>query len=102
MRVNFGQGICFLICVVLACPTLRAHDDTLDFEEVGYFDTYDADNNVNFNGAWSVFPYFDSGTILVNDRQNGLFVLSVVPEPGSLVVLGLSSLAFVARRRRRV
>ena len=80
---------------------LRINDAaTLDFEEVGYFDTYDADDNVTFNGAWSVFPYFDSGTILVNDRQNGLFVLSVVPEPGSLVVLGFSSLAWFARRRR--
>ena len=59
---------------------LRINDAaTLDLREVGYFDTYNANNNVNFNGAWSVFPYFDSGTILVNDRQNGLFVLSIVP-----------------------
>ncbi len=80
---------------------LRINDAaTLDLEEVGYFDTYDADNNVTFNGAWSVFPYFDSGTILVSDRQNGLFILTAVPEPGSLIVLGLSSLALVVRRRR--
>ena len=82
---------------------LRINDAaTLDFEEFGYFDTYMADDNVTFNGAWSVFPFLESGTILVSDRQNGLFLLSAVPEPGSMVVLGFSALALFARRRRRV
>ena len=43
--------------------------------EVGFYDTYPADNNRSFNGAWSVYPFFESGSIVVNDRQNGLFVL---------------------------
>ncbi|HMO93216.1 MAG TPA: choice-of-anchor B family protein [Pirellulaceae bacterium] len=46
-----------------------------NLEEVGFFDTYPADNAVSFNGAWSVYPYFPSGNIIVSDRQNGLFVL---------------------------
>jgi choice-of-anchor B domain-containing protein len=73
---------------------------TLDFEEWGFFDTYAADDDVTFNGAWSVFPYFDSGTVVVSDRQGGLFVLSVIPEPGSLTFLGLSALVVIGRRRR--
>lgn len=73
---------------------------TMDLEEIAYFDTYSADNAVSFNGAWSVFPYFDSGTVLVSDRQGGLFVLSVVPEPGSCALLSLIGLACLARRRR--
>lgn len=60
---------------------------TLDLEEWGYFDTYMDDDNVNFNGAWSVFPFFESGTILVSDRQNGLFVLSAVEPPEILDVV---------------
>lgn len=44
-------------------------------DEVGFFDTYPANNNVSFNGAWSVYPFFLSGNIIVSDRQNGLFVL---------------------------
>ena len=73
---------------------------TLDIEEWGFFDTYAADNDVSFNGAWSVFPYFDSDTVIVSDRQGGLFVVQVVPEPSSLTFLGLIGL-FVAGRRRR-
>jgi choice-of-anchor B domain-containing protein len=79
---------------------------TASFTEVGFFDTYPADNNVTFNGAWSVYPYFDSGTVIVSDRQNGLFVLHsnlAVPEPSTfvLVLLGVFSLVGVTRRRRR-
>ena len=42
--------------------------------EVGFLDTYPADNNASFDGAWSVYPYFDSGTIIVSDIYRGLFV----------------------------
>lgn len=44
-------------------------------EEVAYFDTYPADNATKFDGAWSVYPYFESGVIVVSDISNGLFVL---------------------------
>ena len=58
---------------------------TLDVEEYGFFDTYNTDNNVSFNGAWSCYPFFESGSIIVSDRQNGLFIVrtamvEVVPE----------------------
>lgn len=49
--------------------------------EVGFFDTYGADNSMTFNGAWSCYPYFPSGSIIVSDRQNGLFVLRFDPPP---------------------
>ncbi len=43
--------------------------------EVGYFDTYPAHDDAGFSGAWSVFPFFPSGMVIVSDRQSGLFVL---------------------------
>ncbi|RMH58615.1 MAG: choice-of-anchor B family protein [Bacteroidetes bacterium] len=43
--------------------------------EVGFFDTYPAADGPGFDGAWSVYPFFESGTILVNDMDAGLFVL---------------------------
>tara|TARA_R110000787_G_scaffold45993_9_gene111942 strand:+ start:1307 stop:2749 length:1443 start_codon:yes stop_codon:yes gene_type:complete len=43
--------------------------------EIGYFDTYPANNGTAFNGAWSVYPYFASGNIIINDIERGLFVV---------------------------
>lgn len=43
--------------------------------EVGYFDVYPADDAAEFNGAWSNYPYFDSGTVVVSGIEQGLFVL---------------------------
>jgi choice-of-anchor B domain-containing protein len=48
-----------------------------EIAEVAFFDTYPANDAVAFSGAWSVYPYFPSGTIVVSDTDNGLFVLSV-------------------------
>lgn len=48
---------------------------TNSLTEIGYFDTHPASNGTGFNGAWSVYPYFASGNIIVNDIERGLFVL---------------------------
>jgi len=45
------------------------------FFEVGYFDTYPLDDGANFNGAWSVYPYFRSGVIVVSSIKEGLYLL---------------------------
>jgi len=42
--------------------------------EVGYFDTYQQPGG-GFSGDWGVFPHFPSGTFVVSDIQNGLYVL---------------------------
>ena len=47
--------------------------------ELGHFDTYPQSDDLSFNGAWSVFPFFSSGVIVVSDRQNGLFILRFSP-----------------------
>ncbi len=43
--------------------------------EIGFFDTFPTSNSNSFNGAWSVYPYFASGNIIVSDIERGLFVL---------------------------
>jgi hypothetical protein len=47
--------------------------------EVGHFDTtpYGA-NAPGFSGAWTAYPYFESGTVIVSSMQEGLFVLRPV------------------------
>lgn len=46
-----------------------------NLNEVAYFDTFPTSNTANYNGAWSVYPYFSSGSIIVSDIERGLFVL---------------------------
>jgi choice-of-anchor B domain-containing protein len=43
--------------------------------EVAYFDTVPETDGVEFFGAWSVFPFFESGVVIVNTFFRGLFVL---------------------------
>ena len=43
--------------------------------EVGYFDTYPDGDFPSFNGQWSNYPFFPSGTIVANDQDFGLFIL---------------------------
>lgn len=67
---------------------LRIFDTTSDPvnpTEIGYFDTYPGGNFAGFEGAWSCYPYFPSGTVIVSDINRGLFILDV-----SAAISGLS------------
>lgn len=46
-----------------------------NLNEVAFFDVYPSSNSASFNGAWNVFPWFDSGTVIVTGIEQGLFVL---------------------------
>ncbi|MBI5216121.1 MAG: choice-of-anchor B family protein [Ignavibacteriae bacterium] len=45
--------------------------------EVGGYDTYPSNDNANYDGAWSTYPYFPSGKIIVGDMSSGLYVVDV-------------------------
>ncbi|MCB9133901.1 MAG: choice-of-anchor B family protein [Anaerolineales bacterium] len=40
----------------------------------GFFDSYPSNNNANFNGSWSNYPYFTSGTVIHTGIGEGLFI----------------------------
>merc|ERR1712038_1031548 len=46
------------------------------FSEAGYFDIFPSSDSNSFNGAWSNYPYFPSGSIVVSGIEQGLFVLN--------------------------
>lgn len=62
-------------------------------QEVAFFDTFPSRTTIttpclppqqgrlcsSFNGQWSNYPYFESGVVVANDADNGLFVLR--PDP---------------------
>ena len=43
--------------------------------ELAFFDVYPVDDEPQFNGAWSNFPFFPSGIVIVGGIEQGLFVL---------------------------
>lgn len=45
--------------------------------QVGYFDTYPTNDNASYDGAWSNYPYFPSGTVIISDINRGLFIVDV-------------------------
>jgi choice-of-anchor B domain-containing protein len=49
--------------------------DEKQIEEIGFFDTFPTTNKASFNGAWNVYPYFESGVIAINDIESGLFIV---------------------------
>lgn len=54
---------------------LRVFDNTVPSAPsvFGFFDTYEADDGAEFNGLWSNYPFFASGTVLGSDIEKGLF-----------------------------
>ena len=66
-EANYASGLRILEFTSLATDSLT---------EVGFFDTYPLSDDPGFAGAWSVYPFFPSGTVVVSDFDNGLFVLS--------------------------
>lgn len=43
--------------------------------EIAYFDTFPNNDMANFNGVWNVYPYFESGKIVISDIDSGLFIV---------------------------
>ena len=66
-QANYRSGLRVLEFSDLATDTLL---------EAAFFDTYPEDDLAQFDGAWSVYPFFASGTIVVSDINRGLFILS--------------------------
>ncbi len=66
-QANYTAGLRVLQFTDLSTDTLA---------EVAFFDTHPENDLVTFDGAWSVYPFFPSGVIVVSDIQHGLFVLS--------------------------
>lgn len=76
---------------------LRVFDalDPMNPTQLAYFDTFPGSNSNEFNGAWSNYPFFPSGTILVSDIERGLFMLRLDAQPSQVAVSGVENPATV-------
>ncbi len=43
--------------------------------DIGFFDTYPEGNTTSFNGVWNVYPFFESGNIIISDLDRGFFII---------------------------
>ena len=80
-QANYRSGLRVIDLSGIAAGTLR---------EVGFFDIYPADDLPSFNGAWSNYPFFASGVVVVSGIEQGLFVLRpILVSSGSDLVVSL-------------
>lgn len=63
---NYSAGVRMIDISDIANKTMN---------ETGFFDTKPSSNLASFNGVWNVYPYFESGVIVVSDIENGLFLI---------------------------
>lgn len=46
-----------------------------NFTEIGFFDTFPLNDDLGFSGLWNVYPYFDSGNIVLSDINTGFYLV---------------------------
>ena len=63
-QANYTSGLRVLDISDIELPT-----------EVGFFDTYPSNDDPGFNGAWSNYPFFESGIVVVSSIGEGFFVV---------------------------
>jgi len=58
------------------------YEDPPSMTEIDYFDVFPGHNNASFDGTWNVYPFFESGNLVVTgfggehtDGDGGLFIL---------------------------
>jgi choice-of-anchor B domain-containing protein len=44
-------------------------------EEVEFFDSHPSSDSADYHGAWNVYPFFESGNVIISDLDEGLFVV---------------------------
>ena len=47
-----------------------------EMTEIGFFDSHPLNDFAGYQGIWSTYPYFESGNIVISDREGFLVVKS--------------------------
>jgi len=65
-EANYSSGLRILDTTGVSSGTLS---------QIAYFDEYWNHTNSGYDGAWSSYPYFESGIVIINDFDYGLYVV---------------------------
>ena len=79
---NFVKGTFLHLSNYTRGYTIIDISNPLAMTEYGFYDTYAPSDAATFNGAWGVYPYFDSGIVAVSDIESGLYILEPQIDPG--------------------
>lgn len=63
---NYSAGLRIIDVTDIANGTLN---------EIAYFDSLPENNTASFTGAWSVYPYYESGHIIISDINTGFYLV---------------------------
>lgn len=63
---NYRSGVRVLDAIRVGTSTLT---------EVGFFDLYPDNDNAQFSGTWSNYPYLPSGLVLATSMYDGMFIV---------------------------
>lgn len=106
-EANYSSGL-----RVLDARNINPAAPNLGLETVAWLDTHPQGDPRGYYGAWNVYPFFPSGSVILSDINSGLFVMRVnglavpsaaAPEPGTLAlgVIGLAALGSLRLRKPR-
>ncbi|WP_371924105.1 choice-of-anchor B family protein [Aquimarina sp. Aq107] len=48
---------------------------SMSMTEIAYIDTFPSNDSAGFSGAWNVYPYFESGNIVISDINSGFILV---------------------------
>ena len=62
-----------------------------NIQEAAFFDTYPGSNSASFDGAWGVYPYLPSGTLMISDISRGLILVREPTSTPDQAIAGLEA-----------
>ena len=75
---NYTTGVRVLDITDVANSSADPNGHIDEISTVAWIDTHPSkDSLTSFDGAWSVYPYFDSGAIVIGDREEGLVIVQL-------------------------
>ncbi|MCH7527608.1 MAG: choice-of-anchor B family protein, partial [Planctomycetes bacterium] len=83
-NIYVRDGIVFEADYHAGLRIFDANSDPVQPPQIGWFDSYPPNDNSGFDGAWSCYPFFPSGTVIVSDINRGLFMVDISDALGSL------------------
>ena len=80
---NYTTGLRVLNLDSLDSATPDANGKLNNIDEIAWIDTHPATDSLTaFDGAWSSYIHFDSGAIVIGDRDEGLIIVQLNVLPG--------------------